>query len=230
VTQFATLVVGRVKYRAVKVTDGGTLRYVKSDEAGSEYYRCNVLEPAKKKEADEENTYRRQVKTFNESLTINPGIEIKRDIGKMKRARVLIDEVIIGTKRYMPDAGTGEAFVADLRKKACPEPSREPVPNFDQWFKTNSTEHRSWAAAFLDSAHELSIDLPADVNYAWGFPSIVVHGLLERFTTEGWRLVHVSEDRGLYEGADARNESYPARVRYLLEKRNSQDLWLGPTH
>ncbi len=33
---------------------------------------------------------------------------------------------------------------------------------------------------------------------------------------EDRRLTHVSEDHGLYNGADAPNEAYLARVRYLL--------------
>ena len=32
----------------------------------------------------------------------------------------------------------------------------------------------------------------------------------------GWTVAHVSEDRGVYLGADVPDESYVTRIRYLL--------------
>jgi hypothetical protein len=40
---------------------------------------------------------------------------------------------------------------------------------------------------------------------------------LGRLSEEGWRLVHVSEDRGLFSGEATTSEAYVVRLRYLLE-------------
>jgi hypothetical protein len=50
----------------------------------------------------------------------------------------------------------------------------------------------------------------------WGFPLIEALRELNRLEEQGWKIVHVSEDHGLYQGADTADEAYLTRVRYLL--------------
>lgn len=54
----------------------------------------------------------------------------------------------------------------------------------------------------------------------WGVPASQVAAVLDALASEGWSLVHVSEDKGLFSGATAGFESYPARIRYLLRRQS----------
>lgn len=74
-----------------------------------------------------------------------------------------------------------------------------------------------WAAdLFLPPGQEpLELD-PTDFTY--GFPIQEVTDTLNELADEGWSVVHVSEDRGLYAGNHAASDAYVTRARYLLER------------
>jgi hypothetical protein len=65
-----------------------------------------------------------------------------------------------------------------------------------------------------------TIDVDLD-DYGQGVPLKGITEVLNRLALDGWAVVSTSEDKGLYEGADAARESYPARIRYLLVNRPS---------
>jgi hypothetical protein len=65
------------------------------------------------------------------------------------------------------------------------------------------------------AAERVEADL---TDWSSGVPLAGMTELLNRYAGDGWSIVHVSEDRGLYGGEDVPNESYPSRIRYLLSK------------
>jgi hypothetical protein len=77
------------------------------------------------------------------------------------------------------------------------------------------TEERGWEAAWCDSTGQSRLDVTLDTWY-WGVPGPAIVTLLDKYGGEGWKVAHVSEDRGVYRGADVLEESYITRVRYLL--------------
>jgi len=73
-----------------------------------------------------------------------------------------------------------------------------------------------WTAQLVTGTEIAGLEMPK-VDSLSLFPTQFSLRQLDHLATEGWRLVHVSEDRGLYTGEHAGSESYPVRVRYLLE-------------
>jgi hypothetical protein len=86
----------------------------------------------------------------------------------------------------------------------------------DAWLREAAvTEERGWEAAWCDSSGQSRLDVAVD-TWHWGVPGPAIVTLLDRYGAEGWKVAHVSEDRGVYRGADVAEESYVTRVRYLL--------------
>ena len=72
-----------------------------------------------------------------------------------------------------------------------------------------------WIAEFVDGEEQTDVELDAIV-WTQGFPAAPVAAALNRLGTEGWRVLHVSEDRGLYSGPHAQLGRVRHRARYLL--------------
>lgn len=70
----------------------------------------------------------------------------------------------------------------------------------------------------VTAADRTAIELPADMVWDWGYPVAAALAELDRLESQGWKIIHVSEDHGLYQGADANDEAYLTRVRYLLHR------------
>jgi hypothetical protein len=76
-------------------------------------------------------------------------------------------------------------------------------------------KRRTWAAElFLPKGRERLSFEPDDWPY--GLPIDEVTEVLNRLAGEGWKVLHVSEDRGLYTGPDTESDSYVTRARYML--------------
>lgn len=96
---------------------------------------------------------------------------------------------------------------------------KNPTWNWDAcrpWCKEATvTEARDWEVAWCDGNGWQRLDAELGA-WHWGVPAQGIVTLLDRYTTEGWAVAHVSEDHGVYMGADVPEESYITRIRYLL--------------
>ena len=95
-----------------------------------------------------------------------------------------------------------------------------PVPSQPQQWRYDSgakvEERRGWIAiAYRPDGEEeqLNIDLS---DWRGGVPLRGIAQTMNRFSADGWTVISTFEDKGLYRGADAQDESYPARMRFLL--------------
>jgi hypothetical protein len=92
----------------------------------------------------------------------------------------------------------------------------------EQWEKGAEAEHdRGWRCYLVKSSGDAS-RRQIEMSSTWsGVPLETITQQLNELAGDGWRVVAVSEDRGLYLGIDTHDESYPARLRYLLERTRS---------
>lgn len=73
-----------------------------------------------------------------------------------------------------------------------------------------------WAASlYLGDEPE---QLPAFPSWDFGLPIEGVLEVLNRIAADGWRVVHVSEDRGVYAGITNRTDASVTKARYLLAR------------
>ena len=77
-----------------------------------------------------------------------------------------------------------------------------------------------WIAEFVDGEEQTDVELDAIV-WTQGFPAAAVAAALNQLGTEGWRVLHVSEDRGLYSGPHANSDAFVTRARYLLRRESA---------
>ena len=89
----------------------------------------------------------------------------------------------------------------------------------ERWQEGAEAEHeRGWRCYVVNPSGDVR-RTQIEMSSTWsGVPLETITRRLNELAREGWRVVAVSEDRGLYLGIDARDESYPARLRYLLER------------
>jgi hypothetical protein len=213
----ATLVFGRVKFEAVKIASNGKTRFLDVTDARAEYERGPGAEAAA--HAVAVKAVHEQRKAFVASATVKPGITVKRDTGGLRKASVIVDQVSVGGLVREVPPGEAQKFLQDEATRRFPTPSPPGHSSFEAWFQDNKKTVRTWRAQFISDAAVRECELPPDLNWDWGFPIAVAMSELNRVAEDGWTLVHVSEDHGLYAGADAMDESYPVRVRYLLQAK-----------
>jgi hypothetical protein len=76
------------------------------------------------------------------------------------------------------------------------------------------TEQRGWEALWCDSGGWQTLN--GKLTSRFGVPIEATVSYLNKSAAAGWTVAHVSEDRGVYLGADVSDESYVTRIRYLL--------------
>jgi hypothetical protein len=91
---------------------------------------------------------------------------------------------------------------------------------FAAWIKTVKREQtvRTWVGGFVEDGVESTVDLGQPTQWASGIPAKEITLHLNRLARNAWRIIHVSEDRGIYVGRDANNDSAPTTIRYLLQR------------
>jgi hypothetical protein len=213
---YATLVVGRVKYDAVLMTVAGERLELRRAEASDEYER-SVVRPLLDEFKSRLQAARRARAELERSAVIREEVEVVGERIGLRHVRYFADEVDIGDETFEVDPGTAKELITEVAEERHPDPEKPDVESFDAWFKREAKTIRTWRAELLTGEGVEPIDLPVDVR--WGYPVQGVMQILDELAREGWNLVHVSEDRGIYQGADAPEEAFLTRVRYLLQKR-----------
>jgi hypothetical protein len=134
---------------------------------------------------------------------------------------VLLDGVVQVTLDgtvHQVASDTVERFIQKEANSRYPDPSKPTVVAFANWFQQHSEERRVWRAWFITADATEPVVGEIDAFGGQGFPMREAMRELDKRKQQGWQLVHVSEDHGLYSGADTPDEAYLARVRYLVEK------------
>ena len=110
---------------------------------------------------------------------------------------------------------TIDEYIETQAQNEHPDPSPsdfEETPGID--------ESSAWAAELLVEGKRNP--LPDIESWSYSFPMESVAATLNDLADEGWSVVHVSEDRGLYASDVAQNMSAPVAARYLLVRNRPQ--------
>lgn len=92
---------------------------------------------------------------------------------------------------------------------------------YSDWQKSTSaraSEQRIWICTVYEvdgQVGRLNVDLS---DWTSGAPMKGITKALNFFGADGWSVVSSTEDKGLYTGTDTTNESFPSRMRYLLQR------------
>ncbi|MBE2317122.1 hypothetical protein DVA67_014160 [Solirubrobacter sp. CPCC 204708] len=115
--------------------------------------------------------------------------------------------------------GTPEEKIRRRFTAENPPPGGSPVRlEYDAWRAASGLQPQTvtgWAAELVDGTERTDVEIRAH-RWTQGFPAAEVAEALNRFAADGWRVLHVSEDRGLYSGPHAQSDAFVTRARYLL--------------
>jgi hypothetical protein len=221
--KYATLVIGRTKYRAVAVTEDGESRELLYEEA-KDYHSRVISAPWVAFNSNREAAQSKRA-TFKEACEVRTNQEALEEYNAQPRRFGMVkgdppeqvDFVLIEERTHKIPKGTANRFIEEeaYRRYPDPQPPSGKCSDFDQWFNINSKDKRTWKAEFIRGERSELLVFDA-LDWSWGYPIAAAMRELDRLAREGWKLVHVSEDHGLYAGADAADEAYLTRVRYLL--------------
>ena len=221
------LVFGRDKFWQVSV-DGRTFRTAGTNEASAmvEVYGKHFHPDVERSAASALAVWQPKAERLRKGTTER---EVTRKEGKLG------DRI---TRRYVlltfPDGEAVECSSHEVKQRIDAKISAElgpmpVVPQSHAWqpWKADAgavaEEVRGWVAVAYDadgSSRSLDVDL-SDWNF--GAPIGAITVTLNRFAQDGWSLISANEDKGLYIGADASNEAFPARVRLLLGRPRAVD-------
>lgn len=132
--------------------------------------------------------------------------------GAFKKEIRRFDEVLIDGNVKRTGYREGQRFLDEECKRRFPEPTGPEV------VATQVPEVRSWASSLVGADQTTRVPPPPGLSWSDGAPTEWIAQQLDALSREGWNLIHVSEDHGLYTGADAAHESYPTRLRFLLQR------------
>lgn len=220
---FATLVFGRVKVQVIAVTQDGAEREFEPEEA-ADYFDRSILAPWRAYDSEIDKVRARRadlkahcvVRTHAQAMAEwNAG---PRRFGAVKGSPPgPYDEITVDGRTLRVDAGSVADFIDKEALRKYPDPTKPSTqrPEFEQWSRGNTKEKRTWRAELVTGAGGTPVEL-GKLEWQWGYPIAAALRELDRLEKQGWKLVHVSEDHGLYSGADTNDEAYLTRVRYLL--------------
>lgn len=107
-------------------------------------------------------------------------------------------------------------FIEARARNEFPDPDKEQAAEA----QARVVKRPAWAAElFLEDSQRPLQDI---YSWSYSFPMEAISRTLNELATEGWSVVHVSEDRGLYPATIASNVSAPVTVRYLLVRDAEQ--------
>jgi hypothetical protein len=207
--RFATLVVGRVRLQGRRV-DGRWVAEADLPEA----YELNAEKDMARQAKHLEATHRAGQEAYLRSLNF-----VRGDRAQQRRGWHVIATAPDGTTFSAADQDT-VLHDARLYWDQQPPAATPQRLSYQQWLGDQLNDpRRDWQAELVHGDGQCEPqNLGESSSSWWGAPLVGIAALLDDLTSQGWQLLHVSEDRGLYSGADVGEESYPTRQRYLLKR------------
>ena len=206
--RFATLVVGRARITGRRISGE-----VIAQEDLRSYYDTRVAPVEERNVSQRRQSHSAERAKFQASLRIEEAGRQGRGTGTTFFAVSPNGSKLGGSTAA---AATWAALAAWDRSHPAPRAST----SYDDWLAHFAEETvRTWRCELVHGDGRREQPDVVDQEWSWwGAPLVMIGAVLDRLADEGWSLVHVSEDRGLYVGADVQEESYPTRFRYLLTR------------
>jgi hypothetical protein len=204
--RYSCLAVGRIVRDLVTHPDGTKSMYPQG-EGRSEARRLYVEEPWKR--LLEEHSAVRQ--RFVNGTTVEKAL-VKPPGAGLLTAPITVERIVYPDGETEDcEIGNSEERIETCADRKHPKPEAPSIPE-----NVVVTDH-SWRADLYsrEGSRELDLDL-GDWDYGLPIASILAH--LEDLAEDGWRILHVSEDRGLFRGDVVASDAAITRIRYLLAR------------
>ena len=210
----ATLTFSWLPHEQAMVTSDGHTMGIRENDA-REHHLNQIVIGTQQANLDNRERIRQAREAFRSLATVQENVERSRPAGQSTR-RYMIDLVTIGEQVLEIAPGEGIAYIREETRRRYPEPPDVVPPDFDTWWADNKADSNGWECAFVTAAVSSSIALGGAISVDPEYPLQTAMAELDRLEREGWRVLQVSEDRGLSTGLDGAEEARVIRMRYLL--------------
>lgn len=215
---YAMLTFGRAKVERYVVTAGDTSRVVSAAELETVKRELTARDEAERMaehEATVADAARRRAEWLAKVSLEENVSEVVR-LNSRETETTTYDVLTIDGARQIYPAGTARSALEAKLAKRFPDvpPPVAGVPVV----VTNADPNRTWVGRLVQEGTTTTLVVPENLDWAFGLPAEWIVSELGRLEAEGWALVSTSEDHGLYTGADAPNEAFVTRARYLLHR------------
>lgn len=131
-----------------------------------------------------------------------------------KRAELSYDSFTLDGVPRKCAAGHGRAYLEKVAEEKFPDAVMEKVPARP---KSRVAYGVYWKANLIQDGESQELAWPF-LTMDHGAPLQWITQVLNEYEQQGWSLVQVTEDHGLYRREDGLNEAYLNRIRYLLHR------------
>jgi len=217
--KYGYLAIGRAHRDVVTLADGTQLSPGKWDD-GALYgwWQANLESASIAKRAEADAAWEDHVASYVASCHIEPTEKVVAGGGR-RGTKVTVDRVTLtdGTLREFA-LGTAATEIEKEYRRLYTPPLLQ-GEDYASWRRGVTVQPiRTWAGSlYLDGDRQ---DLNFDPgSYLGGIPLQAILYELNLLSEQGWTVIHVSEDKGLFVGDDTDNDAYVTRVRYMLLHR-----------
>lgn len=211
----ATLTFSWLPHEQVIVTSDGHTMGIRENDA-RDYHLSHVVIGTQQANLDNRESTHQAREAFRSLATVQENVERSRPAAGQATRKYMIDLVTIGEQALEISPGEGMAYIREETRRRYPEPPDVVPPDFDTWWTDNKADSNGWECAFVTAAVSSSIAIGGAISVDPEYPLQTAMAQLDRLEREGWRVLQVSEDRGLSTGLDGAEEARVIRVRYLL--------------
>lgn len=214
--EYAILAVTRVRVEFVALADGTEIPFGPAGpEAALRTWFDERVAPALQREHDAAlREWRTSLERFRAGVTVARR-SVKTGMFGPKEERIELRFPDGRTLELYPEEADEEIarrFVAEHRK-----PSLSTL-TFEEWAQSAGAETRwrtEWRATFFADGLSRDLQVLAE-EWVYGAPLEAILNVLNGLGSAGWKLVTVTEDKGVYSGVESANSAAPVRLRYTL--------------
>jgi hypothetical protein len=214
--EYAFLAVTRVRVEFVALADGTEIGVgAAGPEAALRSHFERLIVPALQREHEDAlRDWRASLERFRGAVSVARR-SVKTGVFGPKEERV---ELLFPDGRALElypeeaDEEIARRFVAEHRK---PSPS---TLTFEEWAQAVGASSRwrtEWRATFFADGMTRDLQVLAE-EWVYGAPLEAILNVLNALGAAGWKLVTVTEDKGVYSGVESANSAAPVRLRYTL--------------
>lgn len=206
------LIFGRSSHDTKKIVGGpDDGRVVRADESGEVVAALQAQLDAAHSVAAAEVEHARQHWLANQVVTRVRVVEQVKT-GTFKSEDRYHDELTVDGETQRLSAGSAPARAEQLSRE------RFPAPKLSRVSVIPGERVRTWTGKWYTADDEVMLQPPDELAWEYGLPTGWILREMDTLIAQGWSLRHVGEDHGLYAGADAHDEAFVARIRYLFER------------
>jgi hypothetical protein len=214
--EYAFLAITRVRVEFVALADGTEINLGPAgpEPALREYFEQRIVPVLHQEYEESLRSWRASLEQFRAAVTVDRR-SVKTGVFGQREERVELhfpDGRALELYPEEADEEIARRFVTEHRK-----PSSSTL-TFEEWAERAAPTSRwrtEWRATYFADGMSRDLTVEAD-EWIYGAPLEAILNILNALGAAGWKLMTVTEDKGVYSGVESANSAAPVRLRYTF--------------